>query len=225
MPATLTPPIPHPRAVSARENERQAAVSSGQIPLVTLDKAAAWAQIQREAQELAASEPLIATKLGLAVAMHPSLEKSMAFLLANKLANETLLGTQLVHLFGDAYEDDPTIMDACVTDLQAAFDRDPACETYIQCILFFKGMEGVKERGCWLVGGMDALGFTDVAAYCRLATLSQQMCPFLGRRVPGDPGLQAVALDVEERAENPGACHSEPRRRGVCRWDVSGTCA
>lgn len=147
MPATLMPPIPHPRTVSARENERQAAVSSGQIPLVTLDKAAAWAQIQREAQELAASEPLIATKLGLAVAMHPSLEKSMAFLLANKLANETLLGTQLVHLFGDAYEDDPTIMDACVTDLQAAFDRDPACETYIQCILFFKGMEGVNEGG------------------------------------------------------------------------------
>lgn len=125
--------------VSARENERQAAVTSGHLPVHIPDHEAIWGRIQQESAELAASEPLLASKLGLRVVMHPSLEKSMAFLLANKLASETLLGTQLVHLFGDAYEDDPSLIDACVADLQAAFDRDPACETYIQCILFFKG--------------------------------------------------------------------------------------
>ena len=38
--------------------------------------------------------------------MHHSLEKSMAFLLANKLASRTLLATQLVRLISEAYQSD-----------------------------------------------------------------------------------------------------------------------
>ena len=41
------------------------------------------------------------------VLMHHSLDKSMAFLLANKLASRTLLSTQLQRLFNDAYQADP----------------------------------------------------------------------------------------------------------------------
>ena len=41
------------------------------------------------------------------ILMHHSLDKSMAFLLANKLASRTLLSTQLQRLFNDAYTADP----------------------------------------------------------------------------------------------------------------------
>ena len=41
------------------------------------------------------------------ILMHHSLDRSMAFLLANKLASRTLLATQLQRLFNDAYTADP----------------------------------------------------------------------------------------------------------------------
>lgn len=88
---------------------------------------------------LCLQHPPARRQLGISVASQPSLAKSMSFVLANKLASETILGTQLVQLFTDAYDNDPAILEACVADLQAVHERDPACETYIQCILFYKG--------------------------------------------------------------------------------------
>jgi serine O-acetyltransferase len=38
------------------------------------------------------------------VIMHPNLQRSLAFILANKLQSSTLLGTQLTRLFVEAYE-------------------------------------------------------------------------------------------------------------------------
>ena len=32
-------------------------------------------------------------------------------------------------------QDDPDILEACVADVQAVYDRDPACEQYAQCML------------------------------------------------------------------------------------------
>ncbi len=42
----------------------------------------------------------------------------MAFLLGNKLANPTMLGMQLMRLMQEAYDDDASLMDACLADLQ-----------------------------------------------------------------------------------------------------------
>ena len=68
----------------------------------------------------------------------------MAFLLANKLANPTMLGMQLMRLLQDAYDEDPSLIDACVTDLQAVYDRDPACDKFTQAMLYFKGFQAVQ---------------------------------------------------------------------------------
>ena len=51
-------------------------------------------------------EPSLASFLHSNIMMHHSLEKSMAFLLANKLASRTLLATQLVLLISEAYQSD-----------------------------------------------------------------------------------------------------------------------
>lgn len=43
-------------------------------------------------------------------------------------------------------QDDPEILEACIADIQAVYDRDPACEQYTQCMLYFKvrGYEVLK---------------------------------------------------------------------------------
>lgn len=63
---------------------------------------------------------MLASFLHMTVIMHATLEKSMAFLLANKLASPTLLGTQLTRLFMEAYEvGGPNGGDGCGCVLQA----------------------------------------------------------------------------------------------------------
>ena len=52
-------------------------------------------------------EPSLASFMHSNILMHASLDKSMAFLLANKLASRTLLSTQLQQLFKEAYKAEP----------------------------------------------------------------------------------------------------------------------
>lgn len=103
-----------------------------------------WQTVLNEAKKAAKEEPVLASFFHMTVIMHHSLEKSLAFLLANKLANPTLLGTQLTRLILDAYKDDPSLIEACVADLNAVYDRDPACETYLQGLVFFKGFQAIQ---------------------------------------------------------------------------------
>lgn len=70
----------------------------------------------------------------------------MAYTLSNKLASTTLLGTHLYKLFTEVYETDPSVFDDGMADLQAVFDRDPACERYTQCLLYFKGYQAVQSH-------------------------------------------------------------------------------
>ena len=52
------------------------------------------------------AEPALASFLYSSILGQPNLERSVSFLLANKLASSTMLGTQLMRLIQDAYEDD-----------------------------------------------------------------------------------------------------------------------
>eukprot|EP00195_Chlamydomonas_chlamydogama_P015193 CAMPEP_0202889850 /NCGR_PEP_ID=MMETSP1392-20130828/408_1 /ASSEMBLY_ACC=CAM_ASM_000868 /TAXON_ID=225041 /ORGANISM="Chlamydomonas chlamydogama, Strain SAG 11-48b" /LENGTH=395 /DNA_ID=CAMNT_0049573279 /DNA_START=260 /DNA_END=1447 /DNA_ORIENTATION=+ len=120
-----------------------------------LSKQQLWERIRVESQQDAASEPTLASFLYSTVLSHNSLEKTLGFLLANKLANGTTLGAvQVMKLCQDAYDDDPSIVDAAVADMLAVKDRDPACEKFAQCMLYFKGFQAVQShRVChWLWG-------------------------------------------------------------------------
>ncbi|GIL61391.1 hypothetical protein Vafri_15859 [Volvox africanus] len=110
-----------------------------------LTKDQLWARIRGEAQQDADSEPALASNLYSTILAQSSIETSMAFMLANKLAWPTMLGMQLMRLIQEAYESDPKLIDFCLADLQAVYDRDPACDRYIQAILYFKGFQAVQS--------------------------------------------------------------------------------
>lgn len=109
-----------------------------------LSKDQLWERIREEAAEQAREEPVLASFFHMTVIMHATFEKSLAFLLANKLASPTLLGTQLTPLILQAYNDDPILIDSLIADIQAVYDRDPACEQYFQCLVFFKGFQAIQ---------------------------------------------------------------------------------
>ena len=37
-----------------------------------------------------------------------------------------------------------SILEACMADMEAAKERDPACDKYTQCILYFKGFQAIQ---------------------------------------------------------------------------------
>ena len=50
----------------------------------------------------------------------------------------------------EAYTKDPHILTALHADIQAVYDRDPACSTYTQCLIWFKG-ERISNEGVALL--------------------------------------------------------------------------
>ncbi|KAF6265090.1 trimeric LpxA-like protein [Scenedesmus sp. NREL 46B-D3] len=109
-----------------------------------LSKPDIWQRIRQEAKADADAEPTLASFLYSSILGHSSFEKSLNFILANKLASPTLYSTQLVKIIEDCYKEEPSIVDAALADMQACFDRDPACDKYTQCLLYFKGFQAIQ---------------------------------------------------------------------------------
>ena len=104
-----------------------------------------WYDIQKEAQEESLKEPLLTSYLYSTIVTHDSLEKSLAFHLAHKLAKIHFQPISMMELLYSAYEDDFTIRAAIRADLNAIKERDPACKSFLQPILNFKGFHALQS--------------------------------------------------------------------------------
>ncbi len=104
-----------------------------------------WCAVQAEARAEIETEPVLATFLQASILDHPSLENSLAFILATKLSNPILQLTSVTGLISEALESDPDIRAAIRDDLQAVKDRDPACRRYSIPLLYFKGFHALQS--------------------------------------------------------------------------------
>ena len=115
-----------------------------------------WSTLQDEAEREKQSEPALASFLHASVLSKPSLERATSHVLAQKMADETLLPIHLDSLFMDLYERDPSLADTVRADLEAVRDRDPAAESFVQILLFFKGFQAVQAyrltHALWMSG-------------------------------------------------------------------------
>ncbi|GJP85710.1 hypothetical protein CLOP_g15816 [Closterium sp. NIES-67] len=115
-----------------------------------------WYTIREEARQDSEAEPALASYLYSTVLAHRSLERSMAFHLANKLQSPTLLSTQLCSLFTDVMLRSPEVQEALRADLRAIYTRDPACRSYSHAMLNFKGYQALQAyrigHRLWLEG-------------------------------------------------------------------------
>ena len=105
-----------------------------------------WRALCDEAREEAQNEPALASYLFSTILAHKSLEDALAFVLANKLRSNVLLDSQLLEMFSAQYRRDANLVKMAQADMQAVIDRDPACDKYLQIILFFKGFQAVQAH-------------------------------------------------------------------------------
>ena len=100
-----------------------------------------WERLREEAKTDLEGEPALASYLYSTVLAHKSIEDVLAFVLANKLRNNVLLDSQLLELFSSQYKKYPELGKKCLADMQAVYERDPACDRYLAIVLFFKGFQ------------------------------------------------------------------------------------
>ncbi|KAL3627298.1 Diamine acetyltransferase 1 [Castilleja foliolosa] len=98
-----------------------------------------WLKIKQEAYFSSTNEPIMSDFYNTSILSHNSLESALANHLSIKLYNANLSKDVLYSVFLKALIESVEIQSAVRDDLRAVKDRDPACLTYTNCLLNFKG--------------------------------------------------------------------------------------
>ncbi len=105
-----------------------------------------WHTIRDDASRAAASEPAIGTFFHAAILNQPTLEAAVAHRIAARLDHADLPADLIRQAFAAMIAADGSFAAALRTDLQAFYDRDPACHRYIEPLLYFKGFHAIQTH-------------------------------------------------------------------------------
>ena len=102
-----------------------------------------WSEIRKEAQAAMTAEPALGSFIYATVLSHDRLEDATCHRLAQRLEHsdvDPVLVNQTFQSLLAAYQE---LGDAFRADLAAVFDRDPACNRYLEPLLYFKGFHAL----------------------------------------------------------------------------------
>lgn len=104
-----------------------------------------WTRLRQDVFVTAKSEPMLAGYLHDTVLKHRSLEASISYFLAGKLASAYLTTTSLRDVFYEALTASEDIREAVRRDLLAVIERDPAAKSLALPYLNFKGFQALQS--------------------------------------------------------------------------------
>lgn len=118
-----------------------------------------WARMRQEAEDIARADPSLGGLIFASILNHSSFEDALCHRLARRLENADI-GAELVEqALADAVEAEPEIGAASRADILAVFERDPACDRYIEPFLYFKGFQALQTyrmaHRLWEMGRKD----------------------------------------------------------------------
>jgi len=105
-----------------------------------------WARLRQEAEEAYAHAPMLAPLFLDSIINQPSFEAAVFHRVAARLKNDVISLSLIVQAFHRAQAVDPEIGAALKADITAAFERDPACERFIEPFLYFKGFHAIQAH-------------------------------------------------------------------------------
>jgi serine O-acetyltransferase len=122
-----------------------------------------WTKIREAAQTAAAAEPVLAGTLHATILSQPKFENALSYHLA-RLAGTTEVPAALIRqIFDEALTADPAIGLAARLDIVAVADRDPACTSHLDPLLWFKGYHALQTsrvaHWLWLQGRQSLAHF------------------------------------------------------------------
>ncbi len=103
-----------------------------------------WEMLRAEATQMAKDEPLVSTMVHTRILGLRSLPESLSQILALQLGDHNISTLQLQLLFHEILSSNDGIIKAVAADIHAVFERDPACNNYIEPYLFLKGFHALQ---------------------------------------------------------------------------------
>ncbi|NTS29727.1 serine O-acetyltransferase [Phyllobacterium sp. BT25] len=118
-----------------------------------------WHAIRAEAEETVRNEPLLSTFLYSTILNHQSLEEAVIHRISQRLDHPDMESELLRQTFTTMLEANPAWSQVLRVDIQAVYDRDPACTRFIEPVLYFKGFQAIQTHRLahwlWKEGRID----------------------------------------------------------------------
>ncbi|MBN9258220.1 MULTISPECIES: serine O-acetyltransferase [unclassified Mesorhizobium] len=105
-----------------------------------------WRSIRDEAMEAVDRDPLLAAFLYSTILNQESLEEAVIHRLAERLDHQDIGADLIRQTFKTMLADDKEWPATVRADIQAYFDRDPACDRFIMPVLYFKGFHAIQTH-------------------------------------------------------------------------------
>ncbi len=105
-----------------------------------------WKMIRQDAEIEASKEPLLASFMHATILSQESLERALAFHLANQLASPSMISTQIQSLFLECFDKEDGFKYSLRKDIVAVMDRDPAVRSSTDVLLYFKGFQAIQTH-------------------------------------------------------------------------------
>lgn len=102
-----------------------------------------WTTILSEAAILAEQEPVLSKLLHEVILNNETLAASLASRLSRKLAREDMSKEELCPLLQSIFAENKQIILCAAADMKAIQNRDPACRSIIEPMLYFKGFMAI----------------------------------------------------------------------------------
>src|ERR1700744_3845967 len=103
-----------------------------------------WTALRQQAEAMAGREPTLAGFVHATILQHDRLEQALSYHLARKLGGEDLSPLAIREMFDQVAQEDG-FGQALRADLSAGFERDPACHSYLDAFLFYKGFHALES--------------------------------------------------------------------------------
>lgn len=103
------------------------------------DLARVWDTLRAEASRVAAEEPQLSALVSDVILTRESAASALGARLARRLAREDMPRSTMEPLLTGVFEKKPLVVHSAMRDMVAIFERDPACFSLLEPLLFFKG--------------------------------------------------------------------------------------
>jgi serine O-acetyltransferase len=105
-----------------------------------------WSSLRSQALAVARDEPSLASMINAVILGHTDLAGALSYQIARKLGDQELRAMSLREVAQEAYAAEPCLIAQAEGDLTAVYERDPACKTFIQPFLHFKGFQALQTH-------------------------------------------------------------------------------
>lgn len=105
-----------------------------------------WNSVRDEADRAVERDPVLGAFLYATILHHDSLEEAVIHRVAERLAHQDVGDDLIRQTFAAMVKDRPEWSNELRTDIQAYFDRDPACDRFMMPVLYFKGFHAIQTH-------------------------------------------------------------------------------